>query len=145
MRREADPAEAGRRSWHRSWREAARDRTAPSGALSARHWTRIVLLLVGLAGCAAGPTGPVQSRQPPPDLPSRSATVAGTALSVVGTPLFLVLKAAVCAASAGIAVPLAAVSALADSHSAVWAREEFAEGVGTNCGPPYYLTFTEPD
>ena len=100
------------------------------------------MLALMLAGCAASPAGPSESvpgapsSQPsPPD-----ADPARTAVAVMGTPFFFAFKVAVCATTAVIAAPVAALLALVEEPHRGQKRQELNEGFARNCGPPYVLS-----
>lgn len=61
------------------------------------------------------------------------------AVAVIGTPVYLALKAVVCGASLVVAAPTAAIIALSDSPHAIGV-DKLGDGVATNCGPPYVLS-----
>jgi len=110
---------------------------------SARRVLSVGLLVLGIAGCATQAARPIGSSGawgttpalPPPSDPSPARTV----LNVIATPLFLMLKAAVCATTAVIAVPSTAIAALSDPAGQGWQRQDLDDGVAANCGPPYVL------
>jgi hypothetical protein len=62
-----------------------------------------------------------------------------TAVAIIGTPFYAVFKAAVCVTSVVIAAPAAGVIALTDNPQKARMRQSLDEGVGQNCGGPYYL------
>jgi hypothetical protein len=115
--------------------------------------TRTALLaLVLLAGCATSSPQPA-SRAPPAPAPYATSSTdtsvdtapaprrtyrtraSDVALSVVGTPFVFGFRAVVCAASAVVAGPAAALFAVSDDP-----RDGFAylrHGLARNCGPPY--------
>ena len=115
--------------------------------------TRTALLaLVLLAGCATSSPQPA-SRAPPAPAPYATSSTdtsvdtapaprrtyrtraSDVALSVVGTPFVFGFRAVVCAASAVVAGPAAALFAVSD-----YRRDGFAylrHGLARNCGPPY--------
>jgi hypothetical protein len=107
-----------------------------------RRLVSVGLVLLLSAGCAAraAPSGaPSVTYGTPAAEPAREVSVAGTVLSAVATPFYLVFKTVVCATTALIAVPGAAVLALTDRAFEERKREELDEGVARNCGPPYVL------
>jgi hypothetical protein len=59
------------------------------------------------------------------------------ALSVVGTPFVLVFRAVVCAASAVVAGPTAALFAVSDDPRGGF--DYLRDGLAQNCGPPYVV------
>jgi hypothetical protein len=110
----------------------------------------ILPLALALAACAtssapppaagAGPVpliapgaGPVPLTQQP------SASPAGWAVSIVGTPFALAFKTAVCAASLVIAAPIAGLLVL-DPDPYSEGHEILGEGIASNCGPPYVVS-----
>jgi hypothetical protein len=100
------------------------------------------VLLMVLAGCAtrpAGPTAPVSTYAGPASEPSEEVSVTRSVLSAVATPFYWVFKAVVCATTAVIAIPGAAVLALTEPAFEQRQREDLDEGVARNCGPPYVL------
>ncbi len=123
---------AGRRS---AWRPRP-----TLGAASAR--TLAMLAALAAAGCATGPPppGPAGAR----DAPSPAARAGGWALSVVGTPIYVVIKSAVCVATLAIAAPASALIAVNRPHASEAVRRGLAEGLSTNCGPPYVLAPPAP-
>jgi hypothetical protein len=94
-------------------------------------------------GCAIVAGGCQMS--PPPEPTGRGNHTAvvhpgDAAVSVVGTPFYLVFKSVVCVASVAIAAPVAGIAALSESRFALEARRELGDGVNQNCGPPYVLS-----
>lgn len=61
------------------------------------------------------------------------------AVAIIGTPVYLAFKTAVCGATLAIAAPAAAVGALSYSPHAPDV-DELGDGVAWNCGPPYVLS-----
>jgi hypothetical protein len=72
------------------------------------------------------------------------------AISVIGTPILLGLKAGACAATVVIAAPVSALATLTrpttelgatntDFDFNVQIRDELDDGVVQNCGPPYVV------
>ena len=79
-------------------------------------------------------TGPAVDTTPAPR-PTYRTRASDVALSVVGTPFVLGFRAVVCAATAVVAAPVAALFAVSDDP-----RDGFAYlryGLAHNCGPPY--------
>jgi hypothetical protein len=66
--------------------------------------------------------------------PSASSVV----LSVLGTPFLIAAKIPICTATLVIAAPAAGASESVESGGR--ARKILADGVASNCGPPYLLT-----
>jgi hypothetical protein len=66
--------------------------------------------------------------------PSASSVV----LSVLGTPFLIAAKIPVCTATLIVAAPVAGASETVASGAK--ARQILADGVASNCGPPYLLT-----
>jgi hypothetical protein len=67
-----------------------------------------------------------------------SATAAGWAVSIIGTPFALAFKTVVCGASLVVAAPIAGILALgADSSEGYQA---LGDGIAQNCGPPYVVS-----
>ena len=100
------------------------------------HTSLVSLCLVAaLAGCGTAPT---QSSSPS----ERMAVIhpGDAAVSVLGTPFYLAFKGATCAASAAIAVPVAGIAALSESHFAPEIQRGLGDGINQNCGPPYVLS-----
>jgi hypothetical protein len=110
----------------------------------------ILPLALALATCAtnsapppapgAGPVpltaagaGPVPLTQQP------SASPAGWAVSIVGTPFALAFKTAVCAASLAIAAPIAGLLVL-DPDPYSEGHDILGDGIANNCGPPYLVS-----
>ena len=109
--------------------------------------------LVFLAGCASEPQpgpgatsatvpspGATAYSRPPSDAaaPPRyrtSSRPSDWALSVVGTPFVFAFRAVVCAASAVVAGPTAALFAVSDDPRGGFAY--LRNGLARNCGPPY--------
>jgi hypothetical protein len=109
-----------------------------------------LLGLVLLAGCATSSPQPVAYVTPAPDATSATDTSAArtpvphrgyrtrpsdVALSVVATPFVFGFRAVVCAASAVVAAPAAALFSVSDDP-----RDGYAylrRGRAQNCGPPY--------
>jgi hypothetical protein len=109
--------------------------------------------LVFLAGCASSPQpvpgatsapasspGATASSRSPSDTvaTSRYATASRPsdwALSVVGTPFVFAFRAVVCATSAVVAGPTAALFAVSDDPRGGFAY--LRNGLARNCGPPY--------
>jgi hypothetical protein len=100
------------------------------------------LVLVLLAGCASSPEPAPGATSPR----SSSGTVASSgsgpssrpsdwALTVVGTPFVFGFRAVVCAASAVVAGPMAALFAV--SHDPRGGFAYLRDGLAQNCGPPY--------
>lgn len=100
-----------------------------------------LLLLVILAGCATAPpqpsdaSGGALARPPYPAQPDAMRVI----LNIITTPVFLPLKAVVCAVTTVIAVPATAIAALSDPEGDEWQRQHITEGFAANCGPPYVL------
>ncbi len=124
----------------RARRVAGRRPRPTLGAASAR--TLAMLAALAAAGCATGPPppGPAGAR----DAPSPAARAGGWALSVVGTPIYIVIKSAVCVASLAIAAPASALIAINRPHASEAVRRGLAEGLSTNCGPPDVLAPPAP-
>lgn len=105
------------------------------------RWLATGLALLLATGCATTPVPP-PARPPsaarPPEAPPEVAT-AGAILSGAATPVFVVLKAAVCAATVVIAIPGAAILGLTDEAYETRGREDLDEGLARNCGPPWAL------
>jgi hypothetical protein len=66
--------------------------------------------------------------------PSASSVV----LSALGTPFLLAFKIPVCTATLIVAAPAAGASETVESGAI--GRKILADGVASNCGPPYLLT-----
>jgi hypothetical protein len=101
-------------------------------------WHRLSAL-----GCALVVGGCQASPPPAPTEPTTHKTVihpGDAALSVVGTPIYLVFKSVFCVASVAIAAPVAGIAALSESRFAPAARRDLGDGVSQNCGPPYVLS-----
>ncbi len=99
-----------------------------------------LLLLVILAGCATAPPQPSDAsgalaRPPYPAQPDAMRVI----LNIITTPVFLPLKAVVCAVTTVFAVPATAITALSDPEGDEWQRQRISEGFAANCGPPYVL------
>jgi hypothetical protein len=94
-----------------------------------------------LAGCATRPAGPTTvSTYGGSDVePAEEVSVTRAVLNGVATPFYWVFKAVVCATTAVIAIPGAAVLALTEPTFEQRQREELDEGVARNCGPPYVI------
>jgi hypothetical protein len=81
------------------------------------------------------PSAPMAVETTPAPRPTYRTRPSDVALSVVGTPFVFGFRAVVCAASAVVAAPAAALFAVSDNP-----REGFAylrHGLAYNCGPPY--------
>ncbi|MGH6905029.1 MAG: hypothetical protein ACREIR_20075 [Geminicoccaceae bacterium] len=107
--------------------------------------------LVFLAGCSSSPQpgpgatsasspGATAYSRPPSDAaaPARyrtSSRPSDWALSVVGTPFVFAFRAVVCATSAVVAGPTAALFAVSDDPRGGFAY--LRSGLAQNCGPPY--------
>ena len=91
----------------------------------------IILLAAMLGACSSPPTPPAQ---PNAAQPSASSVV----LSVLGTPFLIAAKIPLCAATMAVAAPVAGLSETVASGAE--ARRVLADGVQSNCGPPYLLT-----
>jgi hypothetical protein len=101
-----------------------------------RHWFSALGCAVAVASCQT-------SRPPEATEPSASWTAVhpgDAALSVVGTPFYLVFKSVVCVASVAIAAPVAGIAALSESRFAPEVQRDLGDGVRQNCGPPYALS-----
>jgi hypothetical protein len=110
-----------------------------------RRSAHLLVLAVFLAGCSysngerqgAFPTaerqadGTVVYREPRRD--------GSTAVAIVGTPFFAVFKAVTCVATVVVAAPAAGLIALTDNPDRYEMRRSLDDGVGHNCGGPYYL------
>lgn len=110
-------------------------------------WRSAYLLVLALfvAGCSysngerqgAFPTaerradGTVVYREPKRD--------GSTAVAIVGTPFFAVFKAVTCVATVVVAAPTAGLIALTNRTDKARMRRSLDQGVGENCGGPYYL------
>ena len=69
-----------------------------------------------------------------------SATAVGAVtLSIMGTPIFAMLKAAMCVSSVALAAPLAALSELAQDRHKDRFRQSLHDGVDNNCGGSYMI------
>jgi hypothetical protein len=100
------------------------------------------LLLLVLPGCATRPTGqttPVSTYAGSDYVPPEEVAVTHSVLSVVATPFYWIFKAVVCATTAVIAIPGAAVLALTEPSFEARQRGDLDEGVARNCGPPYVV------
>jgi hypothetical protein len=103
------------------------------------------LTLVLLAGCAtASPEPAIEARStagatPAPlhaaAAPRPALRPADWALTVVGTPFVLGFRAVLCAASAVVAGPMAALFAVSADPRGGFAY--LRDGLAQNCGPPY--------
>jgi hypothetical protein len=93
-----------------------------------RHGGRLLLCALFLLGGCASP--------PPPD--TRVSYV-----SAIGTPLYVILKVPVCAATLVAAAPLSALQGLAapGERGSLQPdiRPSLDAGIADNCGPPYIL------
>jgi hypothetical protein len=111
-----------------------------------------LLVLVLLAGCATSSPQPAPRALPTPAPDATSSTdtsvdtatatrrtyrtrASDVALSVVGTPFVFGFRAVVCAASAVVAGPAAALFAVSDDPRGGFAY--LRNGLAQNCGPPY--------
>jgi hypothetical protein len=100
-----------------------------------RTWLASSCLIVVLGGCATAPASSGSAGEH-----TTAVHPGDAAVSVLGTPFYLVFKGTVCAASAVIAAPFAGLVALSESPFAPEARRELREGLDHNCGPPYVLS-----
>jgi hypothetical protein len=93
-------------------------------------------LALALAGCASGPGAGSGDFGP---------------VSLFATPVLIAFKIPVCAATIGIAAPVAALTELARPNSELAAlkpdydynvqiRDYVDDGIKLNCGPPYVVT-----
>ena len=98
-----------------------------------------MLLAFSVVGCATGLPLSSSADRTAPGSPSLAARAGGRAVSVVGTPFFLVFKGAVCVASLAVAAPVSALVALSGRPEKEVFRQGLGEAVGMNCGPPYIL------
>jgi hypothetical protein len=110
-------------------------------------------LVLLLAGCATS--------EPPPDIVVETVPTVGSgvtaapatpvryepvvypadaALSVISAPFMVVFKGVVCAASAVVAAPTAALVSLSEPRLAGPTTSTLADGLASNCGPPYVLS-----
>jgi hypothetical protein len=97
---------------------------------------------LAVLGCAIA-IGGCQTPPPEPSGPGDHTVVVhpgDAAVSVVGTPFYLVFKSVVCLASVAIAAPVAGLAALSESPFAPEIRRDLGDGVNQNCGPPYVLS-----
>ena len=96
---------------------------------------------LAVLGCAI-PIGGCQTPAAEPTDPGNHTVVhpGDAAISVVGTPFYLVFKSVVCVASVAIAAPVAGLAALSESPIAPETRRDLGDGVSQNCGPPYVLS-----
>jgi hypothetical protein len=90
-----------------------------------------ILLLMMLGACSSPPSALDGSTSAQP---SASSVV----LSALGTPFLIAFKIPVCTATLIIAAPAAGISESVESGAK--ARQVLADGVASNCGPPYLLT-----
>lgn len=79
-----------------------------------------------------------------PDGPQAADPAAGASagqpyLTAIATPFLIALKIPFCIATAGIAAPVAAASAMAVDETGPDLRHALADGLVANCGPPYVL------
>jgi len=93
---------------------------------------RSTLVLMALLGaCSSPPSPPEGSSAPQP-------TTSSVVLSVLATPFLIATKIPVCTATLIVAAPVAGASETVASGA--MARRILADGVASNCGPPYLLT-----
>lgn len=90
-----------------------------------------ILLTMMLGACSSPPSAPDGANAAQP---SASSVV----LSVLGTPFLIAAKIPICTATLIIAAPAAGASESVESGAK--ARQILADGVASNCGPPYLLT-----
>ena len=107
------------------------------------------LALTFLAGCASslqpaadvtpaaapGPGGTASPRPLPATYRSASAGPSDWTLAIVGTPFVFAFRTAVCAATAVVAGPTAALFAVSDDPRSGFAY--LRDGLAQNCGPPW--------
>ena len=94
-----------------------------------QYW--LIPLAALLAACSSPPSPPADANAPQP---SASSVV----LSILGTPFLIAAKIPVCTATLVIAAPAAGISETVESGAQ--ARRVLADGVASNCGPPYVLS-----
>jgi len=97
-----------------------------------------LLLALLLGACTTSTTGssPQNAAAAPSDRgvpPQSSASM--DLLSVLGTPFLIAFKIPVCAATLIVAAPTAGMSEAVTNGEE--ARRVLADGVSSNCGPPY--------
>jgi len=91
----------------------------------------IILVAAMLGACSSPPTPAAQANAAQP---SASSVV----LSVLGTPFLIAAKIPICVATVAVAAPVSGLSETVESGAI--ARRVMADGVQSNCGPPYLLT-----
>jgi hypothetical protein len=98
-------------------------------------------LWLAVLGCAIAIGGCQTPALEPTDPDSYTVVHPGdAAISVVGTPFYLVFKSVACVASVAIAAPMAGLAALSESPFAPEVRRGLGDGVNQNCGLPYTLS-----
>jgi hypothetical protein len=95
-----------------------------------RLWLAVLGCAIAIGGCQTPAPAPTDPDSHPGDV----------AVSVVGTPFYLVFKSVACVASVAIAAPMAGLAALSESPFAPEVRRGLGDGVNQNCGPPYALS-----
>jgi hypothetical protein len=91
----------------------------------------MLLLMTILGACSSPPSAPDGANAAQP-------SAASVVLSVLGTPFLIAAKIPVCTATLIVAAPVAGASETVASGA--MARQILADGVASNCGPPYLLT-----
>ena len=94
-----------------------------------KQWPILVAALLG--ACSSPPA-------PPADPSAAQPSASSVVLSALATPFLIAFKIPVCTATLVIAAPAAGMSETVESGAI--ARRVLADGVQSNCGPPYLLT-----
>jgi hypothetical protein len=93
--------------------------------------TLAMSLILLLGACATSPN-------PPDAAGNQQPTASTTVLSIIGTPFLIALKIPICAATLAVVAPAAGISETVTDGAQ--ARRVFADGLSSNCGPPYLLS-----
>jgi hypothetical protein len=99
----------------------------------------VLPLVMALAACATSPGPPAADGGPAAASAKSTASPAGWAVSIVGTPFALAFKSAVCAASLVIAAPIAGLLVL-DPDPFSEGQRLLGDGIASNCGPPWVVS-----
>jgi hypothetical protein len=99
------------------------------------------LALLGLTLTACAARQPVTGYYATPSMveAAQERPAAVVLLNLLTSPVYFAVKAVACAASAMIAIPATAVTAITDPYGLGWQRQSIADGIATNCSPPYVV------
>ena len=101
----------------------------------------VALALLGLTLSACAARQPVAGYYATPSMveAAQERPAAVVLLNLLASPVYFAVKAVACAASAVIAIPATAVTAITDPYGLGWQRQSLADGIATNCSPPYVV------